>query len=148
MAKATTTRGPGTMVRDADAPLLANDPDVDADGENGSYTYVGRFDTCVVRLSYIGSDAATEAYISIEGAEDSSGTNGRVLGTFGPIVPASETADEDYVLRLSSVWLPYMRWAAQVIAGGWTVGDLFTIAVHTEYDKFTDGEDAGVEDAT
>lgn len=149
MAKATTTRGPGVPVKDADAPVLANDVDIDAEDENGSYVYVGRFDACAVRLTAIGNDASTDLTISIEGAEDSSGTNGRVLGAF-TIRAADETTDFDFVMRLSNVWLPYMRWAVPVYTGGgFTAGDLLTITVHQEYSSFTDTEDSGIpEDAS
>ena len=148
MAKATTTRGPGTMVRDADAPVLADDIDLDAEDENGAYVYVGRFDSCVVRLTAIGNDATSIFTINIEGAEDSAGTNGRVLGAF-VVRAADETTDFDFVLRLSSVWLPYMRWSsADYTSGGFTAGDLALITVHTEYDHFSATEQAGFEDAT
>ena len=137
MAQATRTTGPGTLIRDALAPVLKATGDVSAD-ETGSWVQVDR--PCEVQVILeLGTIAAgvTGFDVEIQGADDSSGTNTVSYGRFATLTGADD--NETRVLH-ASVYKPYMR---SVIdhSGSGACGT--TIKVRQPHDRKTDSTTAG-----
>jgi hypothetical protein len=137
MAQATRTTGPGTLIRDALAPVLKATGDVSAD-ETGSWVQVDR--PCDVQvIMELGTIAAgvTGFDVEIQGADDSSGTNTVSYGRFATLTGADD--NETRVLH-ASVYKPYMR-ADMDHSGSGACG--VTIKVRQPHDRKTDGTTAG-----
>lgn len=113
MSQATLTPGVGNFVADALAPELLDGTALTATGQ-GSWVEVDRPRIVAVHLE-TGTVTGTsvECEVTIESADDSSGTNSVDHGTFTSLSEADDDVDRFLV---AEVWKPYMR-ASYVIAG-------------------------------
>ncbi|MCS5683891.1 MAG: hypothetical protein NZ654_01460, partial [Acidimicrobiales bacterium] len=94
MAQATRTVGPGTLVRDANAPVLVATGNVAASAD-GSWIQVDRPDDVTIEmvLGAIGS-SVTGFDVEIVGSDTGSGSGTALVsyGRFGPVLPADASS--------------------------------------------------------
>lgn len=136
MAQATRTVGPGTLVRDANAPTLQATGNVSSD-TTGSWVQVDRpCDVQVVMDLGTIASGVTGFDVEVQGADDSSGTNTVSYGRFDTVGASDD--DTTRVLH-ASVYKPYMR-AVMDHSGTGNVG--VTIKVRQPHDRKTDSTTA------
>lgn len=114
MAQASRTPAPGTVIQDADGPVLLSAAAI-ATGSGSWVSLGGRPQKVAFKLvtsAIAGGPGTLE--VKIEGADDASGTNPVVLGVFEELTEADDS--ETKYLRLAGVFKPYAR-ATQTEAG-------------------------------
>ena len=139
MAQATRTVGPGTYVRDANAPVLVATGNVAADTD-GSWIQVDRPDDVTVEmiLGAIGG-SVTGFDVEIVGSDTGSGAGTSLVsyGRFGSILPAD--ASSTWTLS-AHVYKPYIRAEMDYTgSGNVNVG----IKMHTAHNRVSDSTTAG-----
>lgn len=111
MAQASLNPGVGNFVADALAPVLADGSDIESTG-NGSWVSVDRpWDVAVVMDTGTVTGTSVTVDVEIQAADDASGTNTVVLGSFATVTDADD--DEERIL-VTQTHKPYMRYAATV----------------------------------